>query len=1033
MIFSNHILFCILSLILAFFASNQNSSSQTSPHGTSLVILFNQAPAIAETMARIGEFKARKYVLVDQDYDSLSKDNGVINSKLVLGRLQYKIGTQLPEWGIIKFNEPFLGIIQGGPKNLNYKNVIDSMITLVRDLKSAYPNTKWTWLGAPALPKIFGKNNDYNWMTASQEDKREILKSVSSAFQPLISELDWVCPSVVSVYDPPTISGLPLLSQTNDENTWREATVRLAKLLAAKKPLIPIVSPWWQSDHIDESSRIIPVANFIENQVQTSIKSGANGIALWSDMNHFIQLATAKKDIKQPIDSNVDALRKDFARDYFGGRNPANWNSDEVRQSLEQHVALTVNIALESIRLWEASSMGVTTPVFPTPGSILGFPQNSSDNNAFEGSKNAPPYCSKIAESAQKALTAIPHRQLQDYNGPLIYIGTNWQSILLRSKDSEVLQNMITQLKSIAQKCYESKSDRYKRPETFVEIPPDMLESSLVDLRPVERRDMWQLANVDTIQTSYLVSSGLSLAIVAKNTKNPNYLAKCIEMLEEVNKYKPLQRPGNTYADPKVPILPGGDGVWLATGWGIDAIVDMLTILGDDVPADLRERLRLQLWEEVQRIVDDWLARRPWFVKSRNAISNQWIVPTIGLIKACLFLGDPSLLPAYNLGTENLASSLATQGADGAGHEGVVYSDMTFADVHQILSSMSLSGDNRCSDTPFARLNWKWFMHMYMPGRMLVNSFDSPRSTLPDWGTNLPMTSLGLASIATSDPDAISTLKFMFPNLKGNYSLAAIKFADVMEATPVLASNKLKSFEYFPSQQQLVWRSAFQPPASEQTAFGLWMRGGDIHDNHTHRDQGQVSIYCGNRVILMECGTCEYGDPLWEPYYTSEPGHSVLQIGALKPHGKPVNAPINVLSLNESGGAVTINCAAGFPSTIQYVRSVEWNRDGLVKIDDNVELKSEVPASTEFFRFHTGSVSQLEISGRDREWEVKWRGVTMKLSADCAIEVSQETMPDKVIAPFNHQTVLIKSLGAAKAMKLLTEIRVDTTLTNSVN
>jgi len=211
------------------------------------------------------------------------------------------------------------------------------------------------------------------------------------------------------------------------------------------------------------------------------------------------------------------------------------------------------------------------------------------------------------------------------------------------------------------------------------------------------------------------------------------------------------------------------------------------------------------------------------------------------------------------------------------------------------------------------------------------------------------------------------------------------------------------------------------------------MRGGDIHDNHSHRDQGQVSIYCGNRVILMECGTCEYGDPLWEPYYTSEPGHSVLQIGALKPHGKPVNAPINVLSLNESGGAVTINCAAGFPSTIQYVRSVEWNRDGLVKIDDNVELKSEVPASTEFFRFHTGSVSQLEISGRDREWEVKWRGVTMKLSADCAIEFSQETMPDKVIAPFNHQTVLIKSLGAAKAMKLLTEIRVDTTLTNLVN
>ena len=46
---------------------------------------------------------------------------------------------------------------------------------------------------------------------------------------------------------------------------------------------------------------------------------------------------------------------------------------------------------------------------------------------------------------------------------------------------------------------------------------------------------------------------------------------------------------------------------------------------------------------EIVSIVDDWRARRPWFVAHRTPLTNQWVLPTEGLVRACLLLGREDL------------------------------------------------------------------------------------------------------------------------------------------------------------------------------------------------------------------------------------------------------------------------------------------------------------------------------------------------------------------------------------------------------
>jgi hypothetical protein len=624
---------------------------------------------------------------------------------------------------------------------------------------------------------------------------------------------------------------------------------------------------------------------------------------------------------------------------------------------------------------------------------------------------------------ANEALSAVPGaRRTYDWNGPLSYRAREWAAIFERARDSVALRQQLMAL-AIGAKANFANADPslYRRPNSLAEIHPSQLNSSTAAAGP--NGEVFALAMADCSQSDFLRHRGVELAISAAYLGDTECIAKCIDMLAAFKDRFPLQRPGWTLYEPSRAMPEGGDGVWLGTGWGITGIVDMLTILGDRVPASLQADLRVLLRKEVNAISRDWADKRPWFVKSRAVQSNQWIEPCVGLIKATLFLGDPDLLPAYNLGVENLAMSLELQGSDGAFREGFSYAAMTAGPLFSALDDLRMNGDLRCQAMPFVANCWIWLTQMIMPGRQFVNTFDSRMSAMPAWTISTPHDATVSAAFSSGDPRAVPVLRTLFP--RGDTSIPGIRYLAALEATPPSAPAYLPTFGYFPSQQQVVWRSSWEAPSAAQSALGLFVRGGSRLDSHAQRDQGQVSIYNGDRIVLMEAGTPDYSTPDFNDRYARAAGHGIMQFGELQPRSLAVDSPIDVRRLDASGGHVVVNTTAAYTGVSLCQREVAWSASGNITISDKVRLAQAAAPGSELYRFHTGASESVSIEPVKGGWTVSWPGATLRIYADTPIVVEQVQWPDAVKAPFMHQAILIRVTEAVSSLDLHTEIVVD--------
>jgi hypothetical protein len=659
-------------------------------------------------------------------------------------------------------------------------------------------------------------------------------------------------------------------------------------------------------------------------------------------------------------------------------------------------------------------------------GTEGGIASHSEDGGASPASTATAELDAIIESTRVKAVAALESvpggRRTADWSGTLSYRVQQWNSIFELARDSASLRQHLMALTTGARERAASADPAlYRRPATLSQIHPSILDGRAADAGP--NREAFALAMADCGQSAFVRHQGTELALAAVYLQDQVCLDKCIDILTACVERFPLQRPGWTAYAPNSVLPPEGDGVWLATSWGISGIVEMLTILGDRVPADLRGQLEVLLRKEVGLITRDWADQRPWYVRSRTTQSNQWIEPSAALVKATLYLGDSRLLPAYNLGVENLAASLATQGADGAFLEGVSYASQTLGALFDVLEDLKANSDMRCHALPFVGNCWKWFSHMLMPGRQYVNTYDSRMSHVPDWAVVTPLPSAISAALGSGDALALPTVRSLYP--QGNSSIPGIRYEAALASLPQQESPaQLPTFASFASQQQLVWRSAWESPAATQRALGLFVRGGSALDGHCHRDQGQVSIYNGDRIVLMECGTPDYSTSDLELKYASALGHGIMQVGAL-PRAQAVNAPITVAQLDADGGRVLVDTTGAYSGVTSCTREVQWNAAGEVRIFDRVRLGATVPQGTELYRFHTGSSSAVQIVSENGEWIISWPGATLRMTASAPITVEQVQWPDAVKPPFVHQAILVRCTDPAASLDLTTTVTVD--------
>jgi hypothetical protein len=603
--------------------------------------------------------------------------------------------------------------------------------------------------------------------------------------------------------------------------------------------------------------------------------------------------------------------------------------------------------------------------------------------------------------------------------GPLAYRPNEWIQIFESSRTTPSIRQALFALEACAQRVMKDRHTLYTRPLRLADI-----EISQLDLRYRKagtNGEQFALAMADCAQADYLRSSGVELAVVAAYTESQEYLGKCEAILRAACNRAPLQRPGWTLYSPVSAMPASGDGVWLATAWGIEGIVEMLSVLGERVPLELRSELRELLRREISRIVEDWARQTPWYVRSRTFQSNQWIEVSAGLVKGCLFLGDPELMDAYELGVRNLGSTLRRLGNDGGFLEGVTYASMTTGSLLSVLSDLRATGDDRLRSFAWQDNAWRWWMHMVMPGRQFVNCYDSRMSQIPAWAISNPLASAVQAAMASSDRGALPNIRALYPG-RVDPSVPAVRYqwALASAASPTLSLDPSCHFE---SQQILCWRTGWQAPSAEQTEMALWIRGGSASDSHSHRDQGQVSVYNGDRILIMECGTPDYGSDDYESSYARASGHSTFQIGALEPRSRAVDIPITVAKLDRSSGDVSMNLQPAFPGAVQCSRQVRWFDAGLVRFSDRIVLPKPIVPGTPLIRFHTGSVSPLSCVPIDGGTKVSWKDASLVIRSGGATVVTEKEWPDAVRPPFVHRVIEIRAGVAASNFEVESELQ----------
>lgn len=533
------------------------------------------------------------------------------------------------------------------------------------------------------------------------------------------------------------------------------------------------------------------------------------------------------------------------------------------------------------------------------------------------------------------------------------------------------------------------------------------------------------LASGDMAASRVMLDELPLLAAAYRITGSQKIQEYLVRQLSEIVTWDPFQRPGWTIASRRGAPQEGGDGVWLATGTMIQALAITLTILPPDVlPPDVDVAVREAIAREVNLTYDDWSRAVPWYVQSGKANSNQWIVPSSGLVIGSAFLGREKFAEAYELGVSNLNKSLQTVGSDGSMDEGYAYG-LSWNLTAFLLTNyfMDQIGDDTFSKLEFFKKVPHWVAMYFQPGVNFVNAFDN-------FGGQRGSTREKVSEVTrTAGISHSKELTWLIENvLQGPsadfFGLLVFGLIELGDSTPP------PLWGAFEKSAMFVWRSSWDLDAS-----GLWVRGGSNDEFHDHHDRGHINFIASGVPILIESGTPGYSHPRKRDDYNSARGHNVLYLGEnifpLK-----AEATISVERVDERGGAIKVDATACYPELESFTRHVTWGLTDLSVIDTLSAKDGESAVAN--FLWHFASNVRAEISGDETTvvvkipageipfpaWIGQWRGdeprpegedifqsaeITIEFQANHPIQVIQDSHPDHTLkfrAFQNPHTVL---------------------------
>ena len=607
-----------------------------------------------------------------------------------------------------------------------------------------------------------------------------------------------------------------------------------------------------------------------------------------------------------------------------------------------------------------------------------------------------------------------------------------WSALLDRAKADPALDAPRTELVDHAKGLAEQPIIRRARNLAEVGTNRTWLDGRSQSLEP-EIKENFALAMSDFAAARVLSDELPAMAAAYRLTGDDALRERIAVQLEEMASWAPLQRPGWSLYTRGNRLPPDGkDGNWLATGCGIRAIADTLSILPPDtMKPELVAKLHTLLEGEIAGVVNDWQTQRSWFIKQDNPSTNQWVLPTEGLVRACLLLGVDRHRDAYELGVKNLLRALDCHGEKGEFEEGFGYASFTAAALYRTAHAMAVEGDRRALDRPFLVHFPTWLVHHFQPGEMVVNCFDAgPAYQAASKAAPL----LSLAAMCNGSPVARWALAQQMEGPSDDVPGLAVRAMSAVgaEAAPPL-------FAYYERATRVNWRDSWKTEAT-----GVWVRGGHKLDQHDHQDRGHVNFILRGKPIFIESGTPDYSHRQMMSLFSSCIGHNVLQLGTIEPEesslpGKHVwhegwqkvggVAPIAVRTLAADSGDVEVDGTACYDTVSKWSRRVAWNPSRLT-VNDEVSL-AEGRSDVIGFRWHLGTEAEVNIvpDADGKGARMTWPDAVVRLRANEAIAVTQSMLPDNTLAghdgkdnPKNHHAcILVRTASPVARLTLTTE------------
>jgi hypothetical protein len=602
--------------------------------------------------------------------------------------------------------------------------------------------------------------------------------------------------------------------------------------------------------------------------------------------------------------------------------------------------------------------------------------------------------------------------KLPVWNGKLALANMPWDALIARARQDQGLAKAFVDWRADASYC--AGQEIQYRPSSISDLPKERLSPQVLSvLRKYSGRPEGEIyaLGLDSVDVWGKFHYRLiPFALVVRNSGDKVALDYLVRQLKEIATWFPLQARGWSANLP-----PGSkehDGPWLAES-GLIHIALTLDILGDRLPPPLRTDLLALCQREIDWIMQCWGEKRTWYMKQNAYSSNQWGVPTAGLLMACLAVGEERNRAAYDFAALNLAKHFASQGESGSFAEGYSYSHMTMESVLMAVWAMDRTGDKRLSSLPFLANYATWVHQMTMPGGTLVNYADSGYSRLHPQ----PSRSLLLAVGISKKPEDLWGIERLYAAFDEKDPFTHLYRTEVASLPRERRPLALSAF--FANSQLAVWRSNW----SLDRAMGVWAKGGTLNDYpHNHTDQGQVVVMNGAEPILLETGGLMkqgfgYASPEYILKAVSCAAHNVIQTATgLTKRRSVVRAPVEVKRMDAGGGELRIDVSEAQPEVKSWIRDVEWSAEGRVTINDNAVLFKPKNTDDEWFRWHIGATKPPDIRGSGNTWQVAWNRNQLTLKANRPIQVEAIEWPNALLG--KSHAVIIKSVNAGADLQL---------------